>query len=269
MSDEIVGRQLRTISGLCLLAIALAGVLPCISGDALAQTGPPTGFTPTKKVVGNPQWSSLTNGQRRALAPLERDWSGLDAARKAKWLEIAAKYPNMPPDEQGRMQDRMYEWARMTPTERGRARLSFQDAKQLAPRERQAQWDAYKALSEGERRALAGSASAPTTNSSRLKSAADSSGRGISTLSAGTPASSARPAKVVQPITPTLVQGGPGATTTPISRAATPPSHQLPGQPRIAAAPGQVDRATLLPRKIEVSVPMGAASGPTEGKKAP
>jgi len=64
----------------------------------------------------------------------------------------------MPAEERQRIQERMSEWARMTPEERGRARLQFQEARQISPQQRQARWDAYLALPEEERRALATSA---------------------------------------------------------------------------------------------------------------
>jgi hypothetical protein len=34
-----------------------------------------------------------------------------------------------------------------------------------------------------------------------------------------------------------------------MSRPATPPAHQQPGLPKVAATPGFVDRTTLLPQK--------------------
>ena len=55
-----------------------------------------------------------------------------------------------------------------------------------------------------------------------------------------------------------MVQARPGATTTLITNAAVPPAHQLPGQPKIAAKPSQVDNKTLLPK----SGPQAAASTP-------
>jgi hypothetical protein len=62
----------------------------------------------------------------------------------------------------------------------------------------------------------------------------------------------------VKPVAPTIVQAQPGATTTLMTKPALPPAHQHPGQPKIAAKPGQVDRSTLLPQ----SGPQAAASAP-------
>ena len=76
------------------------------------------------------RWQDLQPGQRAALKPLERDWAGSSATQKQKWLEIAARFPNLPADEKSRIQARMAEWARLTPEQRGQARVNFQQAKQ-------------------------------------------------------------------------------------------------------------------------------------------
>lgn len=269
MPGEAVGRLRPTTCIRCSLAlvIAVGAGAPTLSVAQVARGA----SSPVGKVAGNTPWSNLSADQKIALAPLEREWSGIDAPRRSKWLEIASKYPGMPPDEQGRMQERMKEWARMTPTERGHARLSFQGAKQLAPQDRQAQWEAYQALPEANRRAFAATASGPAvatprrppTSGSATASAVAASGLGTLPTFAG------QVAKPLRPITPTLIQGGPGATTTPISRLAAPPAHQQPGQPRIAAAPGQVDRATMLPRKGDQAAPQPVGLGSSAPKKLP
>ena len=100
-------------------------------------------------------WAVLTPAQKTVLAPLSRDWGGIEAPRRAKWLEVAAKFPSMPKEEQVRVQARMADWARMTPTERSRARLQFQEVKQVPASERQAKWEAYQALPEDQKHALA------------------------------------------------------------------------------------------------------------------
>ena len=69
-------------------------------------------------------------------------------------------------------------------------------------------------------------------------------------------------APLVKPVAPTIVQAKPGATTTLMTRPATPAAHLHPGQPTIAAKPDQVNRNTLLPRRG----PQGtaAASAPAQ-----
>ena len=175
----------------------------------------------------------------------------LEAPRKVKWLEVANRFPAMPAADQQRVQERMAEWARMTPAERGRARLSFQESKLLSPEQKQARWEAYQALPDEERKALAtrgkpvderprNAPSAPTTAAAKVAAGPK-------------PAASAPSAK---PVAPTVVQAKPGATTTLMTTPVLPPLHHRPGQPKIAAQPGQVDPTTLLPQ----SGPQAAAS---------
>ncbi len=241
-------------------AALLAGLIAALLQAPLAfgQTSPASGARPAGVVAqdAGPAWSALTAPQRSALAPLQRDWAGIDASSKSKWLEIANRFPSLPASEQQRMQERMTAWSRLTPAERGRARLSFQQSKQLSPSEKQARWEAYRALSEDERKALA--------NRAQPKPGATAAKGGDGAAPQQAPATG-KPAPVprVKPVAPSIVQAGPGATTTLMTRRPTPPPHQQPGQPKIIVAPSQVDQATLLPRRG----PQGAAaSGP--GAKA-
>ena len=214
---------------------------------------------PAKPAVnGGVPWSSLTPTQRQALAPLERDWSNIDAERRTKWLEIASRLPSMPADERQRIQARMTEWARLTPDERGRARLSFQEAKQLSPQERQARWEAYQALPEEDRKALANRA-----RDKRDRAAAQGSASApLAAVPKRTlPQAASAPAISVKPVAPTVVQATPGATTTLMTKKPSPPAHQKPGQPKIEAQPDKVDRTTLLPQRGPQSS-AGSAAAP-------
>ena len=221
---------------------------------ALAQSGtvgPAPGLS--SGVAGGPNWSSLTPAQQSALEPLKRDWPGIDASRKQKWLEIAARMPSMSADERQRIQQRMAEWARLTPEERGRTRLQFQEARQISPQERQARWDAYLALPADERRALASSAKT-------VPQAPKTPGRDAQS---SPPAATARTGKATapKPVAPTLVQAKPGASTTLISKPAEPPAHAQAGQPKIAASQDVVNRRTLLPQAgPQVAAPSPKAS---------
>ena len=158
----------------------------------------------------------------------------------------------MPADERARLHARMAEWARLTPTERSRARLQYQDARQLSANERQAKWQAYQALSEDDRHALAQKAKPAARPASSPAQ-----------LAAAKPAASGSKQNVVQATTaprtgavsPMAQQVRPGATTTPISARALPPTHNQAGLPKIAATPGFVDPSTLLPQRG----PQGAA----------
>ena len=211
----------------------------------------------------NPTWASLTPAQQQALAPLQRDWNGIDQNRKQKWLEVSARFPKLPAEERTRIQTRMAEWARLSPTERASARLQFQETRTLSTEQRQQRWQAYQALPEVEKRQLAQRAKpvpptptpAPATaqtaeakKPSLASTDAEAGKRNSATSRPGLPT----PTRATQPA---LVQAKPGATTTTITTRAAPPAHHQPGMPKIAATPGFVDAATLLPTRG----PQGAA----------
>ncbi len=237
--------------------IWLAATFAVVGPQALlAQSaGPASPQRAQVPAAAGPTWSALTPTQRTTLAPLERDWASIDPQPKAKWLEIAARYPRMPADEQARVQGRMAEWARLTPAERGRARLTFQEAQQLSPQERQARWEAYQALPDGDRKALAAKAAVDTKTQRPVPSDTDRA----AAPKRATNDSRQKPS-TPQPVAPLVVQGAPGATTSPITKGATPPAHQQQGQPKIAAKAADVDRATLLPKVTGVTSTAAASA---------
>lgn len=200
---------------------ALAALLA--SGVAQAQSGA--------------DWSLLSPQQRSVLAPLEREWTSITPAQRQKWVEVAGRYATQPPAEQARIQQRMAEWSRLGPQERARARLNFQEARQLGPEERQRQWEAYRALPVDQRRELAERAQ-PANGGKR-----DAQQEHKSNV-VRVPATTAP-----RPVGPTVVQRGSGATTNLVSKPAAPPLHQQAGLPKVAAMPGFVDAATLLPQR--------------------
>jgi hypothetical protein len=234
-------------TALILSAVCIFAALPAVAQPARS----PAAAAPKVDTSG-PAWNTLSPAQRQALAPLEREWPSIDSVRKSKWLEIAARLPSMPPDERRRMQERMSEWARLTPDERGRARLSFQEAKQLSPRQRQERWEAYQALPEEDRKALANRAQQDKPQSVPVPPAA----KMLAAPRQPPPAAASSPGVIARPAAPTVVQARPGATTTLMTRVPSPPPHQKAGQPKIEAQPGKVDRTTLLPQRG----PQGAAT---------
>jgi hypothetical protein len=205
----------------------------------------------TQSTEEGPKWAELTVKQKDALKPLEREWPSMKADSKERWIETAQRLLDKPASERERIQARMTEWARMTPQERGKARLQFQEAKDIAPEERAARWKAYQELSSEEKQRLAERAA----KSSPAASAAAVDGKGKSRKSTAeqekklnttpNPAFAAPPKRVA----PTVVQAQPGATTTLISKRPAPPVHQQTGLPKIAANPGFIDKATLLPQR--------------------
>jgi hypothetical protein len=188
---------------------------------------------------GGPEWQALTPEQRDALAPLHREWAGIDGVRRQKWLEIAARFPSLPPDERNRIHARMEDWAKLSPAERGQARLQFQETRQISPQQRAALWDAYLALPAEQRQALAERAKtvprAPVAKSgTTTKPAPDR------------PAAKAGASPTA--VAPTLVQARPGASTTLITKSPTPATPPRTGAVPIAVPPEMIDRTTLLPQ---------------------
>lgn len=228
-------------------ALLLVGVLAAGVGSAApvnAQGG--GGSRPVATAETGPRWQDLSASQRAALRPLERDWAGIDASRKQKWLEVANRYPSMPQAERDRITARMSEWVRLSPTERGQARLNFQNSRQVTSEERQARWQAYQSLSPDERSKLAERA-APAGAAGTRRNGHPPPREGIQNKSniVPNPTFAASP----KPVAPSVVQAAPGATTTLISKRPAPPSHQQPGLPKIAATPNFVDKQTLLPQR--------------------
>lgn len=125
-------------------AITLGVLIGLLSGNASA--GLPQ--------FEQPGWTALTPEQKTILAPLEKEWGGMDAFRRKKWLGIAQRYPEMSPAEQATMQNNMREWARMAPEERKIAREKYKSLRKVAPEQREVvkqKWEEYSTLTEEEK----------------------------------------------------------------------------------------------------------------------
>lgn len=232
-----------------LLSLMLCGLAACGSAWAAGPTA-------------DASWAKLTAAQKQVLAPLERDWATIDGPRRAKWLEVAARFPSMPAEERARVQARMADWAHLTPAQRSQARLQFQETRQVPADERQAKWQAYQALSPEERSSLAQRAKPAAAVNAPASGAMP--GAGKSNLVQAAPP--VRP----QVVTPTTKQTGPGATTTTMTNRAAPPAHHQAGLPKIAATPGFVDASTLLPKRgPQGAAVRSAAAAPSEPAAQP
>lgn len=228
------------------LVLAVAALVSGI-GAAIAQGA----AKPAAAAEPPPRWSALTPAQRAALQPLQSEWPTLDASRKQKWLVLSQRYATMPEVERRRLQERMAEWARLSPAARGRARENYQALRTLPAEERQALWEAYQALPPERKIELAARRAAAKPPPGDAKHAKPSGKRNI--VPPSTPQFAARP------VTPTMVQARPGATTKLVTRPNEPPAHNQPGLPKIAAVQGFVNPKTLLPNRG----PQGAAVTPT------
>jgi len=135
------------------LAMLSVGLALAFSGAAHAQTSPAVAHS--SLVEAGPLWHNLTDVERRTLSPLASSWSSMGETRKRKWLKIADSMPSMDETERNKLHERMEEWAKLSRTEREQARLNFAQSKVAGKTERQANWEAYQALSPEERQKLA------------------------------------------------------------------------------------------------------------------
>lgn len=225
-----------------LLRATFFAVSLAAAGATCAQSFPDTGPI---------EWRQLSPAQRSVLGQLEPDWHTISPSQQQKWAEVAKRFPGLPVDERGRIQQRMAEWSRLSPQERATARLNFQETRQLSPREREQQWQTYRALPAEQRRALAERASRAKPAAPAATGPADTKSSVVRSPAAAAP----------QPVGPTVVQRGSGATTSLVSKPATPPLHQQAGLPKVTATPGFVDSETLLPQRGA----QGAAARPRKG----
>jgi Spy/CpxP family protein refolding chaperone len=103
-----------------------------------------------------PQWASLNADQQQSRAPRPGEWDKLSKPHKTKWLGIAKRYPEMKPEEQKRVQDRMQKWTKLTPEQRWQAREQYRSIGKMAPDRRREElrryWAEYQALPPHEKR---------------------------------------------------------------------------------------------------------------------
>jgi hypothetical protein len=132
-----------------LIRSAVAALL-VVLGAVLCSTA--FGAEPGKK---GPLWSTLSEQQHEALAPLANDWDRMSREQKTKWLGIAKRYPKMKPEEQKRVQGRMQKWVKLTPEQRWQAREQYRSLGKIAPDRREElrrHWAEYQALPPHEKR---------------------------------------------------------------------------------------------------------------------
>ena len=164
-----------------VLALALLGVLTAVGGQVFVQMrmAPGTLMSPgAEAAVANPNsarpqvttslaapaalqvesgpgWETLTTLQKLALYPLSERWAHISETQKRRWLTLAVNFPTLSPEEQKKFLDRITDWASLSAQQRNQARLNYAVTNRLARDDKRAQWEAYQALSDSERRALA------------------------------------------------------------------------------------------------------------------
>lgn len=134
-------------------------ILPVQAMDAKpsASTSHPPEHQPAEAPAG-PGWETLTTDQKLALYPLAERWAVLSEAQKRRWLALAQTFSTLPQEEQEKLHSRMTEWANLSVQQRNQARINYANTQQLAPNDKLAQWEAYQALSDEQKRHLAAGA---------------------------------------------------------------------------------------------------------------
>jgi len=160
--DDHPSAAVAAISLVPPIAPPLAPTQVATVSPAAPDAGPIRTDEP-QEVAARPLWTDLTSAQQEALAPLSGEWNGLDAFRKNKWLAISNKFSTMKPDEQRRMQERMYEWVQLTPEQRRIVRTNYARAKKLNPNQKAVQWEQYQQLSDDQKKKLAAAARSKKT----------------------------------------------------------------------------------------------------------
>ena len=87
--------------------------------------------------TGAPERSGLTQNQQIILTPVANKWSNMSEVQRARLLAVAAKYPQLKPEEQQRFQKRLTAWTSLTREQRELARQNYKKLKQLPPKKQQ------------------------------------------------------------------------------------------------------------------------------------
>ena len=269
-----------------VLALALLGVLAAVGGQVLVQmrmapgtllpagaeaavASPNNARTSTRpgamavpQVETGPGWETLTTPQKLALYPLAERWALISEAQKRRWLALAANFSALPEEEQAKFHDRMTDWASLSAQQRNQARLNYAVTNRLARDDKRAQWEAYQALSDEEKRALAARAAPkPKGAATALRPV---SPKKLAQVPAATQANPSRPN--APKIPPVLDHSAPrvAAPVTPTAPPATGALTQNPASNVVETAPVSIPVA--IPAALP---PLGAGSAETPATTAP
>jgi hypothetical protein len=267
-----------------LIATALSVAVMVAAGSLGHQHHAQAAATPAPALQGaapvDKNWQLLSPQEKTILAPLASQWSGMNEQVRDKWRSVARGYPQLTPDGQARVRERMTQWSQASPKERSEARLRFQNARELPHEERQQKWQAYQALSpqakadlaqQAQRKKapvpLAASETGPREASQAAANKASNSSANL-TRKANVVPSAALSTQATQAVAPALVKAGQGATTSLVTQSTPkPPLHQQTGMPKIAATKTFVDPQTLLPKKGSQGAAMTPVSTPNARKE--
>lgn len=134
--------------------LAPSAVPPATVAASKSMHVDPSSRQRTSAMASGPRWSELSADQRRVLQPLKERWAMIGAVQKRRWIALADGYDKLSEREQQKLHDRMEDWSGLSAAQRNQARLNFAISNKLAT-DKQAQWEAYQALSDEEKRLLA------------------------------------------------------------------------------------------------------------------
>jgi hypothetical protein len=151
----VVGSQVLVQMRMAPGTLLPAGAEAAVASPNNARTPARPGAAAVPQVETGPGWETLTTPQKLALYPLAERWALISEAQKRRWLALSATFSTLPEDEQAKFHDRMSDWASLSAQQRNQARLNYAVTNRLARDDKRAQWEAYQALSDEEKRSLA------------------------------------------------------------------------------------------------------------------
>lgn len=212
-------------------------------------------------LASGPRWAELTPAQSSVLEPLSERWSMMDALQKRRWMALAEGWDKLSEKEQEKLRDRMQTWSSLSAQQRSQARLNFALTNRLAT-DKRAQWEAYQALSDEEKRLLAARA-AP-----KAKGAATAIEPVAPKRLARIPAASVAPATIPNPpkIPPATIYNPPLPVPSAPSPAAV-ETHPVRPPALVETAPVEVPSATPMPLPpMELHDGPDSAAQPSHGE---
>lgn len=106
---------------------------------------------PNSQAWAAANWEELSPKQQELLRPLQREWSGLSASQRDKWLRLGQRYETQPSERQALMRERVGNWNELSPQDRARARENFRAMQNTQKGERNSQWNRYQTLERSPR----------------------------------------------------------------------------------------------------------------------
>lgn len=235
----------------------VAGAAAAVASPNYARSTAFTRLTTAPESETGPSWESLSTSQQLALYPLAERWVMISEAQKRRWLALAVNFAALPATEQTKVHERMTEWANLSAQQRNQARLNYAVTSRLGLDDKRAQWEAYQALSDAERAALAAAAQP------KPKGAATALSPVPAKKLAQVPAAvQANPERPNAPKIPPVIDSGPRVAA-PVS----PANLQVPGAPQPAPASTAVETAPVA-TPVAIPAPLPAMPEAAEGAAA-